>query len=108
MTSSRNALAAYGVFSLTGTKEVTGLRLANWPATIYTPRAIFLFLMDQESWSSDKVLKNSMNTVGTRLPHSPCLDPFSHLPISLLKPTLLGFRFTVACVKELLCNLRRK
>lgn len=49
MTSSRNALGAYGVFSLTGTKEVTGLRLANWSATIYTliaHRAIFLFLMD--------------------------------------------------------------
>lgn len=33
---------------MTDTKEVTGLRLANWPATIYTliaHKAIFLFLM---------------------------------------------------------------
>jgi hypothetical protein len=95
---------------MTGTKEVTGLRLANWPVTIYTlmaPRAIFLFLMDPGKpvlWQGlGEFNEHCENTAS----HSPCLDPCNHLPISLMKPPLLGLKFIVDCGNKLPCNLRR-
>lgn len=96
---------------MTGTKAVTGLRLANWPVTIYTlmaHKAIFLFLMDPGKPVLWQGLGDFNEHCGNTASHSLCLDPYNHLPISLMKPTLLGLKFTVDCGNELLCNLRRK